>query len=621
MKGLSGDQYNRTGILSVPNQDINGFYDVLGLDPLASADDVEAAYIRLMKIYPLRSEAGPLLADRIDKIKEAHSVLSNNFSRAEYDRQSRGDNAASKIGFQRSTPPASPPLASRQQPASSAPSGGVGPWGERAGAAGNPSPGSTPKSPTGETTALPPTPPTPPNGGRTGPWGAGPTPEAELSFRPILPPHSQEGGAKPSQIPIEASARLTPVSCMTCGIQSHRLRVFGFGEVKSFLVFTWHGQKTGIYCQECAEKAAFKSTLITVLFGWWGFPWGFIYPPAALITNLFGGKRPPDENTALLLTQARAYASRGEYPIAQSCLSSAALFALEARVPYRAQAQAEISDLQSLLPPGGGIDATKDLGGWGRAFGIQCGIIALVIGVLWFALSHLGQGSKQATPAATAPAAAGSAYAVASPALNCRADRDPKANVVEQLSKDTQITSTDEAGGWIKTHRDAGDCWVNEAFLTKLQSGPAPAQQGAAPPATEPPQAAPAADESRVALVSEGGTFKVPVRINDTIQLGFTVDSRAADVTIPVDVFSTLVRAGTINDSDMLGEQTYTTADGSNHTAQTFVIRSLKVGDWEVKNVQGSVGEPQAPMLLGQTFLKRFHSWSIDNATHELVLK
>ncbi len=31
-------------------------------------------------------------------------------------------------------------------------------------------------------------------------------------------------------------------------------------------------------------------TMISLLFGWWGFPWGFIYTPMALFTNLSGGR-------------------------------------------------------------------------------------------------------------------------------------------------------------------------------------------------------------------------------------------------------------------------------------------------------------------------------------------
>jgi hypothetical protein len=42
----------------------------------------------------------------------------------------------------------------------------------------------------------------------------------------------------------------------------------------------------------------------------------------------------------------------------------------------------------------------------------------------------------------------------------------------------------------------------------------------------------------------------VPVLINDAITLDFVVDSGAADVSIPADVVSTLIRTKTIGPSD-----------------------------------------------------------------------
>lgn len=102
--------------------------------------------------------------------------------------------------------------------------------------------------------------------------------------------------------------------------------------------------------------------------------------------------------------------------------------------------------------------------------------------------------------------------------------------------------------------------------------------------------------------------------------LDFLVDSGATDVTIPADVFSTLVRTGTITDSDLTGSVTYTLADGSSAPSQTFRIRSLQVGDQIVENVSASVAPQKGPLLLGQSFLSRFGSWSIDNTSHSLIL-
>ena len=79
----------------------------------------------------------------------------------------------------------------------------------------------------------------------------------------------------------------------------------------------------------------------------------------------------------------------------------------------------------------------------------------------------------------------------------------------------------------------------------------------------------------------------MPVQINGAIALDFMVDSGAADVSVPADVFSTLTRTGTIRDTDIIGEQTYVLADGSEVKSTTFTIRSLKVGNKIVENVKG----------------------------------
>jgi clan AA aspartic protease (TIGR02281 family) len=123
-----------------------------------------------------------------------------------------------------------------------------------------------------------------------------------------------------------------------------------------------------------------------------------------------------------------------------------------------------------------------------------------------------------------------------------------------------------------------------------------------------------------IPLKRDGGTFVVPVLINDRISLDFMIDSGAADVCIPADVFSTLIRAGTVTQADLIGKQVYEMADGSQRTSQRFRIRSLRVGTLELRDVTGSVTPPVGPLLLGQSFLSRFKSWAIDNKGQALVI-
>jgi predicted aspartyl protease len=124
-----------------------------------------------------------------------------------------------------------------------------------------------------------------------------------------------------------------------------------------------------------------------------------------------------------------------------------------------------------------------------------------------------------------------------------------------------------------------------------------------------------------VPLAPEGGTLLVPVAINEQITLKFVLDSGAADVSVPADVVRTLMRTGSITTDDFLGQQTYTLADGSTVPSQTFNIRTLRVGDRTLRDVKASIAPVQGSLLLGQSFLSRFRSWSIDNQRQLLVLR
>jgi hypothetical protein len=123
-----------------------------------------------------------------------------------------------------------------------------------------------------------------------------------------------------------------------------------------------------------------------------------------------------------------------------------------------------------------------------------------------------------------------------------------------------------------------------------------------------------------VLLKKNGAIFVVPVEINGEITLDFAVDSGASTVTIPANVYNTLVQTGTIDDSDIIGQGTILLADGSKSKLPIFRIRSLKVGDKIIKNVIATVLPLGGQLLLGQSFLARFKAWSLDNTKHVLLL-
>jgi clan AA aspartic protease (TIGR02281 family) len=130
----------------------------------------------------------------------------------------------------------------------------------------------------------------------------------------------------------------------------------------------------------------------------------------------------------------------------------------------------------------------------------------------------------------------------------------------------------------------------------------------------------PAAVATPVPMKKDGGVYVVPVQVNGVATFECIVDSGASDVNIPDGVFQKLLRSGTVTQADYVGTQDYTLADGSSQRGRTYRIKSLKVGNITVHNVVVSVGGDESAGLLGQSFLERFRSWSLNNTDHTLVL-
>lgn len=126
---------------------------------------------------------------------------------------------------------------------------------------------------------------------------------------------------------------------------------------------------------------------------------------------------------------------------------------------------------------------------------------------------------------------------------------------------------------------------------------------------------------SNIELQPDHGTLAVPVLVNGAFNLHFVVDSGASTVTIPADIARALVKQGLLRPADRLGFREFQLADGSHHRAEMIVLRSLRVGDRELKDVTASISPEGSPLLLGQSFLKRFKSWSVDNRKRVLVLQ
>ena len=125
-----------------------------------------------------------------------------------------------------------------------------------------------------------------------------------------------------------------------------------------------------------------------------------------------------------------------------------------------------------------------------------------------------------------------------------------------------------------------------------------------------------------IPMTMSGSTFTVPVILNDALKIDMLFDSGAADVSISSDVFLTLVRTGTIEDGDILGESTYILADGSTVEETQINLRSIELGGQVLTNVRASVSSNlDDPLLLGQSVMSRFGTITIDYNNEEVILR
>ena len=121
---------------------------------------------------------------------------------------------------------------------------------------------------------------------------------------------------------------------------------------------------------------------------------------------------------------------------------------------------------------------------------------------------------------------------------------------------------------------------------------------------------------------SQSGVFEVPVELNKVLKISFIFDSGASDVSVSPDVALTLIRTGTVEQTDFIGSQVYSFADGSTATSEVFILKEIKIGSHIIKNVRASISNSiNAPMLLGQSVLQRLGKFSIDNNNHTLIIE
>jgi len=126
---------------------------------------------------------------------------------------------------------------------------------------------------------------------------------------------------------------------------------------------------------------------------------------------------------------------------------------------------------------------------------------------------------------------------------------------------------------------------------------------------------------ARAPLYQRGGTFYVDVAIDGVCCFKMMIDSGASDVSVPVSLWYAMMKGGHINEADNFAVARYSTANGVVEGLR-FRMPPLTIAGVTVRNVIGVVSKNDMgkTILLGQSFLRKFKAWQINNATGQLLL-
>jgi len=85
--------------------------------------------------------------------------------------------------------------------------------------------------------------------------------------------------------------------CPECNQISHDVELRYSYRAVSYLVMTTWSKIPILACRSCHRKKVAGDTLTTVLFGWWGFPFGLIVTPVQLLRNMSAAGSPNSRKT------------------------------------------------------------------------------------------------------------------------------------------------------------------------------------------------------------------------------------------------------------------------------------------------------------------------------------
>ena len=118
-----------------------------------------------------------------------------------------------------------------------------------------------------------------------------------------------------------------------------------------------------------------------------------------------------------------------------------------------------------------------------------------------------------------------------------------------------------------------------------------------------------------------GGTFNVDCNVNG-LPLSMIFDTGASDVTISKVEADFMLKNNYLSKDDIKGKKLYQIADGGISEGTVITLKEVKIGEAILHNVDASVVKSQkAPLLLGESVLQKFGTFTVDNINSKLIIK
>lgn len=124
---------------------------------------------------------------------------------------------------------------------------------------------------------------------------------------------------------------------------------------------------------------------------------------------------------------------------------------------------------------------------------------------------------------------------------------------------------------------------------------------------------------NKIPLIKKGTLYTIIAQINN-LDISFIFDSGASECTISEEIFNQLEIDEDKKLFQKLSDGLYKVADGRVIVQKRYLLSNFKVGDSNYEGIIFTVSQKGSPNLLGQSFLNKFSSWTLDSDKNTLIL-